>query len=194
LGHSNRKRENALQLRRRLNDLRAIAVAQAASVTTRVLDQEAKRRRAVIEEIEEIKKLKSETPTALVAQIDVIAKKLEATKKKDDAAADLAMRQSMAKWIRHEEKIQATQRQDDADQLHKLLEQICEKEEITIDTWLRDHHIGHSQYYLSKQAGAKPVKGKVSVKLADNIKTAILHDAVALGLIDNTVHDNVHNV
>jgi hypothetical protein len=42
-------------------------------------------------------------------------------------------------------------------QLHTLLEQICQKKEIKINTWLRDHDIDRSQY--SVEAGRREAGG-----------------------------------
>jgi hypothetical protein len=87
------------------------------------------------------------------------------------------------------------------DHLHTMLREICNRKNITINTWLRDHHIDRSQYYVFKKAGGKPVEGEVPVDLADRIKAAILRDAVETqleipkDLLEvGTVHDNVHDV
>jgi hypothetical protein len=182
---SNPEHENAsLSQLHRLNDLRGIAVAQAARVTAREPNHESKRRWAIVKEIEDAKKRLQSlpiegTPAALNVPIDAIKEEIDATQQKDDAAADLAARRSMEEWIRYERDQKAREARS---QLHTLLKQICKKEKITINTWLRDHDIDRSQYYLSKHAGGKPVEGKVSVDMAEKIKAAILRDAVELGL------------
>ena len=107
MGDSNPEHENALSSQlRRPNDLRAIATAQASRVTARKLSREAKRRWAIVKEIDDIEmrlqSLPIEDPMALKAQIDAIAKKIEVTQKKDDAAADRAQRRAMGDWIRQE--------------------------------------------------------------------------------------------
>jgi hypothetical protein len=99
---------NPKALLRRLTDLRAIAVSQAARVTSREPDQEAKRRWAIVEQIEDIKKglpafmSTAELSVTVNPQIDAIAEKVEATQQTDDASADLTARRSMAQWIQYE--------------------------------------------------------------------------------------------
>jgi hypothetical protein len=162
------------------------------------LAREAIRRRrwAIVREIDDIKwRLQSDTPTALVAQIEAIAEKLEATKKKGDAAADLAMRQSMAEWIQYEEEQNARARSQ-LPRLHQsqpeassaelsigaLFNHVLEKKGIGLETWLRDHHFKRSSFMAWKAAGGKPVTGKVSVAKAREFEAAIRRDATEIGL------------
>ena len=90
-----------------LIDLRAMAVALAAKVTARELDEEAKRRWAIVKELDD-------SPAA--AQIESIQAKLKTIDQADAAAADEAARRSMAEWIRfeREQKAAAERQQRDA--------------------------------------------------------------------------------
>jgi hypothetical protein len=203
---------NQKALLRRLNDLRAIAVSQAARVTSREPDQEAKRRWAIVEQIEDIKKRlpafmsTAELSAPVNPQIDAIAEKIEATQQTDDASADFAARRSMAQWIQYEREQKALEvTRSQLARLHEsaqpdtsspepgvvaLLSRILDKKNIGLETWLGDHpHIKRSTFMDWKAAGGKPVKGKVSVAKAREIEAAIRQadwieaDAIELGLM-----------
>ena len=76
-----------------------------------------------------------------------------------------------------------------------LFNRICAKKNMGIEPWLEDHpHIKRTTFMAWKAAGGNPVKGRVAEVKAREINAAILRDAVELGLIDDTVHDNVHDV
>ena len=180
---------NQEALLRRLNDLRAIAASQAASVTSREPDKEAKRRWAIVEQIEDIKKRlpafmsTAELSDSVNAQVDAIAEKIAATQQKGHASADLAARHSMAQWIQYEREQKAREvARSQLARLHQsaqpetssaelsigaLFNHFLEKKNIGLETWLRDHpHIKRSTFMDWKAAGGKPVKGKVSVAKA----------------------------
>jgi hypothetical protein len=77
--------------------LRIRAVAQAARVTSEELDQEAKRRWAIVTEIDQLKEQARSKPVS-DPQIDAIQEKLDATDRADDADFAPAVETSRDQW------------------------------------------------------------------------------------------------
>lgn len=73
----------------------------------------------------------------------------------------------------------------------KILEQIVQRKNISVETWAADHKFGRSTVFDWKAArsSSSPLKGKVSAKKAAAIEKAIDQDARELGLSTRTGSD-----